>query len=316
MNAEYFRTLGKSITEEQVGERLDAFLAKHFPFLSRAGWQKRLDEDMILINGLGVRAAYKLKLQDQIAYYHPPSIEPAIAQDLELRWRDKHIMAVEKPAHIPMHENGAFFNNTFTKLLQRLHGKAWYPIHRLDKETSGLVLCADQSQLRAILADNLKHGRIKKQYLALVHGVPDWQTQLCEAPIGDLVESRIRIKKWVSASGLSAKTRFTVLKSSGAPGSQGRSLILAEPLTGRTNQIRIHLAYLGHHIVGDKLYHPDEKVFLLYAEENQSELAGQLAGHSRLCLHAHRLTFQDPLSGTWCLVESPMPDDFANLLDY
>jgi RluA family pseudouridine synthase len=288
---EYFRPLGRPIGYEFEGLRLDNYLANHFPFFSRSAWQKRISEGATRVNQERTRIAYKLKLGDQVSYYHPPEIEPEIPADLQVLFQDPDLAALNKPAHMPMHENGAFYNHTFTKLLQKKLGAEWFPVHRLDKETSGIVLCAKSPKVRNQLAKQFKVGSVEKTYLAITRGEVPTDEFFNEEPIGKPASSRIRIKKWVDPEGLPARTEFTVITRM-----NGQTLIAAYPKTGRTNQIRIHLAALGYPIVGDKLYHPDEEVFLLYTDGKDPVQAAILAGHSRLCLHAAGITFDHPLA--------------------
>lgn len=216
-------------------------------------------------------------------------------------------MAVYKPGNLPMHENGPYRRNTFACILAEEIGPEWAAVHRLDKETSGLVLCGATHEVRQELSASLARRVLDKEYLAIAKGFVEEETWHECGPIGDLVESPIRIKKWVVEGGLPAETFFEVLER------KGECLLLkAHPKTGRTNQIRIHAAYKGLPLVGDKLYHPDENVFLdWFAGGMNAELVNR-TGFRRCLLHAHALTFIHPETETVESIRCPMPEDMAS----
>jgi 23S rRNA pseudouridine1911/1915/1917 synthase len=303
-----FRRLGPPVTPGSAGARVDRYLARSFPFLSRAGWQKRIDDQELLVNGRLVKAATRLREGDELTMYAPVFVEPEVDRGVAVLWQDGPVMAVFKPGNLPMHENGPYRKNTFTEIVWETYGREWSAVHRLDRETSGIVLCGGTPEARAKLCGDLEARRMRKEYLAIARGVPEREQWHCDGPIGDLVESEIRIKKWVVPGGLSAATGFSV--KARAPEA---CLLHAKPITGRTNQIRIHSAHSGHVLYGDKLYHPDEAVFLEYFESGQTENVTLRTGFHRLCLHATALEFAHPETRKQCRVESEMPGDMRGL---
>jgi len=308
IDRELYRSLGGPVSDEFVGMRIDGYLSRFFPFFSRAMWQTRLKQGHLLVNSLPVRVAYRLRQGDRISMYHPPEVEPEVDLGVYQIWESQGVMAVYKPANLPMHENGPYRKNTFAHQVRLKLGDDVAAVHRLDRETSGIVICANQHNLREQLARLFMSRTIEKTYLAIVEGVVERESWIETGPIGDLASSAIRIKKWVVADGQSAQTRFRVL----ARG-QNHSLVAAQPKTGRTNQIRIHLAVAGHRIVGDKLYHPNEDVFLSYYEKKNLEWVNAQAGFSRLCLHAAALSFAHPTSGKNSEICCPMPKELRGL---
>jgi 23S rRNA pseudouridine1911/1915/1917 synthase len=304
----HFRTLGPAIENEGQGERLDAYVSRKFPFLTRGGWQNRIFSGCLRVNERIAPPAYKLERGDRLTFFHPPAAEPEVDRGIRELWRDGGVMAVFKPGNLPMHENGPYRFNTFSHLVREAFGEEWAALHRLDRETSGIVLCGATPAARNRLSADWAARRVKKEYLAIVNGVTVADAWTADGPVGDLATSAIRIKKWVVAGGLDAITNFTTLDRSA-----GHSLLRAAPETGRTNQIRIHAAHAGHHLVGDKLYHPDEQVFLDYFEDGNTEDVQRRAGFHRLCLHASKLVFSHPEHGRTIEVEAALPDDMARL---
>lgn len=302
-----FRPLGRPIIAEKVGERADFYLAKTFPFLSRAAWVKRLNKGEVLVDGDPVDRAYKLRLGQILSFYHPKTVEPEVNRDIYPIWRVGAVMAVFKPAPLPMHENGAYRKNTFAELLKEEIGPEWSAVHRLDRETSGIVLCGATNEVRRQLSVALMERTVEKEYLAITHGVPERRSWTENGPIGDLASSEIRIKKWVVANGLPSETHFDMLDEQ-----TGYSLLRARPRTGRTHQIRIHAAYAGHHLVGDRLFYPDEEVFLDWFLNGVTPTIIEKTGHLRCLLHAHGLSFRHPENGKVYEVKSPLPDDMQD----
>ncbi len=303
-----FRRIGGPVRPEDAGQRVDAYLAEAFPFHSRAAWQKRLEAATVLVSGQSVRSSYRMRAQDIVHLYHPPEVEPQVDTRIELVYEESGVMAVNKPGNLPMHENGPYRQNTLAVLLAQKFGKEWSAVHRLDRETSGLVLCAATSKLRMQLASDLQRHRVLKEYLAIARGETMEHSWIVDGAIGDLTDSAIRIKKWVRADGLPARTDFMVQER--AP---GHVLLRAMPRTGRTNQIRIHAAYSHLPLVGDKLYHPDEQVFLDYFAHGNTDAVQERAGFARHCLHAAALTFQHPELKKERSITAPLPEDMQTL---
>ena len=303
-----YRRLGPPVQQAFVGQRLDDFLARQFPFLSRSGWQQRIANARLLVNGQPAKNAFRLKHGDHLTLYAPKLVEPEVDRNIRVLWQDGAVMAVFKPGNLPMHENGPYRKNTFTEIVWQELGREWSAVHRLDRETSGIVLCGATPFVRGRLATDLAERTVRKEYLAIARGVPSREQWIADGPIGDLQESEIRIKKWVVPGGLSALTEFQVLETA-----TDACLLKAKPKTGRTNQIRIHSAHSGHVLFGDKLYHPEESVFLEYFAEGLTANVVEKTGWPRLCLHATALDFIHPETTKNVRVEVEMPPDMQQL---
>jgi 23S rRNA pseudouridine1911/1915/1917 synthase len=296
------------------GQRLDFFLSERCPFFSRSRWQREIKAGRLMVNEKVCGRHKSLKVGDQVKVYFPIEREPLVNRNIRTLYQDEWVLLVDKPAPLPMHENGPYFKNTLSHLLRCRYGEEWAPLHRLDLETSGIVLCAKSSSTRRNIAEQFAEDAVAKEYLAIVCGHPPKRWEV-DAPIGDLLTSQIRIKKWVVAGGQRAITTFETLATEALSKVTGEvsssySLVRAFPKTGRTNQIRIHLAHKGHRVLGDKLYHEQEEVFLEYFAKGATKGVIAAAGAKRLCLHAHKLTFFHPELGKSMTITSQLPEDF------
>ena len=230
-------------------------------------------------------------------------------------------LVVSKPPHLLVHPTRPGGPVT---LLDRLRELLAYEcacggqvslIHRLDRETSGLMLVAKTSAAARRFSLDMMRGRIAKEYLALVRGWPAWDATTVDAPLlrqGERQPSAIWLKRAIHPHGASARTRFEVMRR-GARTEDGErwSLVRAVPETGRLHQIRVHLAHLGHPVVGDKIYGPDEGCYLRFIETGWTPELARVLWLDRHALHAHRLTF-DPGDGRGPrAVEAPLPGDMG-----
>lgn len=309
-NTGEFRPVGAPVGEEWSGARVDRYLSSCFPFLSRAAWQKRLRDGQVLIEGSVAKPAQKVLEGEKVSMYHPRQSEPEVDDGIYPIWKEGRVMAVYKPGNLPMHESGPYRKNTFAYLVRERIGQNWAAVHRIDRETSGIVLCSDDPEIRKDLSSSLADRVLEKEYLAVVKGFSSKREWTELGPIGDATDSPIRIKKWVVEGGQSAETGFSVLGEK-----QGYSLLLARPRTGRTNQIRIHSAYAGLPLVGDILYDPDEETFLEWFDHGKTEAILNKVGFKRCLLHATRVKFIHPETNKLCHVHCPMPEDMSSFWD-
>ena len=305
-----YRSLGSAITPDTAGVRIDSYLGSEFPFFSRNAWKRRLDAGEVLVSGKSVRSRYLLRPGDVIQLYHPIDREPDVDDNIEVLYQNHGVMCIYKPSGLPMHEGGPYRKNTFSHVVREKIGPEWSAVHRLDRETSGIVVCCNNSEARDHIARQLSQKKVKKTYLAIALDEPSRKNWSVDQPIGDLEDSQIRIKKWVSADGQKSYTDFIV-----EDVAKGHCLLRALPKTGRTNQIRIHAAFSGHRLLGDKLYHPDESVFLKFHELGMNEEVEKAAGFKRCCLHAAEIEFLHPLLNEAIRVQCPLPPDMRELWD-
>jgi len=209
-----------------------------------------------------------------------PPCPPILHQDLD-------ILAFDKPPGMLCHPVGSTFAWGLINMARdRFPGERLHLAHRVDKETSGVVVVARNDHLNRQLKAAFKERRVEKRYLAIVRGVVELDEQLVDAPIGRDPDSPIRMKMGVVDDGLSAQTRVVCRERMG-----DLSLVECFPRSGRTHQIRVHLDHLGHPILGDKIYGQDPEVFLSIWEKRPLADLDERLGHPRHCLHAAEIAF-------------------------
>jgi RluA family pseudouridine synthase len=299
-----FRPLGKPIDLDSTGRRVDEYLAANFPFMSRSLWKKKIQEGQVVINATSIRGSYRLKNEDSISYYRPHTEEPEVDKNIEVIWEDSGVIAVYKPSNLPMHEGGRYYKNTFSEVIKDKVGPNWAAVHRLDRETSGIVLCAETTEMRKLLSEEFSTRAMKKVYLAIARGVPERKEWIVDEPIGDQTESKFRLKKWVMPDGLPSLTTFHTIAATNT-----HSLLRVFPKTGRTHQIRVHAAWSGLPLVGEKKYYPDEDLYLEYMDHGITENVLRLTECPRLCLHATAISFVHPITKKVCNIVCDMPAD-------
>jgi len=301
-----YRSLGPMLGPEAENKRLDEYLGKSFPFRSRTEWKSLCKSGQVLVNTKKARATRRLKCGDTLSVFHPQSAEPEVNSQLRFIAEDRGILAIEKPANLPMHESGFYRRNTLLALLRSHYGEEWAPVHRLDRETSGIVICAATNTLRRSLSEAFLLRKIEKNYQAILSGSPDWDRVGVDKALGETTSFAIP-HKHIDEDGEEAHTDFIVKERA-----NDATLVEVRPLSGRGNQIRIHAAWLGHHIVGDKVYHQNRQVCQAYKEHGDTEAVKQLAGHERHALHAGNIAFTHPLGGLFS-ASSPFPADLLLL---
>ena len=271
-----------SVPQRLDGVELLDFLDAMFTHLSRVDWQRECAAGRLVCQGKTLLPGDIVRSGQRLLHMMPATCEPDIATAIEILHEDEAIVVVHKPAPLPMHPCGRFNRNTLSYLLgQVYHPLCLRPAHRLDADTSGVVVFSKTREIARLVQPQFEAGRVRKLYLARVQGRVTEQTFECHLPLSDEPgQGGVRLP---DASGAAASTRFrlqSVLR-------DGTSLLEVEPLTGRTNQIRAHLWKLGLPIVGDSIYLPDGK---LGAAQTLS------LADPPLCLHAAEIEFTHPLS--------------------
>ncbi|MBT8917032.1 pseudouridine synthase [Lactobacillus delbrueckii subsp. bulgaricus] len=291
MNREY------ELTVEESGQRLDKYLAGEMTDLSRSRIKELVQAGEILVNGKKSKVSYKVQKDDLIQVIVLP-LEPLKLEaeniPLDIVYEDKDVIVVNKPQGMVVHPAAGHPSHTLVNaLLYHTRDLADSPegfrpgiVHRIDKDTSGLLMVAKNAAARESLEKQLAAKSNKRQYLAIVHGNFAEEEGTIDAPIGRNPKDRKQMA--VVEKGKSAVTHFKVLEQY-----QGYSLVECQLETGRTHQIRVHMAYIGHPLAGDPLYGPRKT----------------LPGHGQF-LHAKTLGFEQPSTGEWLEFSVQPPEIF------
>jgi len=289
-----------SLTADIPGTRLDKFIAEECPELSRTHAQKLIAEGLVSVNGQTARASLKLEAGDRIDFTIPPETPSHLTPEdipLKIIYEDGDLMVIDKPAGLAVHPAPGHPEHTLVNaVLHHLPALSQDEdslrpgiVHRLDKDTSGLIVVAKNRAAQANLSEQFKSRTVAKHYTVLVKGKLTPESGVIEANIGRDPKRRQRMA--VVDKGRAARTEYRVIKYIG-----GYSLLEIKPETGRTHQIRVHLAAIGYPVVGDATY-------------------GTPSPHlARQFLHAGRIRFKLPSTGEWVEFKSPLPEDLTKAL--
>jgi len=291
------------VGEQDAGKRLDVFLAEQFEELSRSYIQKLISDGMVVVNTLPQRASFRLKEGYTIHLRVPEQKPLEVAAEplaLDIYYEDADLIVVNKPRGMVTHPADGNFSGTMVNALlyhcRDLSGinGVMRPgiVHRLDKDTSGLIVVAKNDLAHIGLAQQFKDRRVNRRYLALVHGRIKEQEGKIDAPIGRDPRDRQRMAV-VHKNSKPAVTTYRVLARY-----QNYTYLSLKLMTGRTHQIRVHMAFIGHPVVGDPKYGPAKAHF---------GLDGQF-------LHAEILGFEHPRTGQYLEFRAPLPDVMQRIL--
>ena len=290
-------------TPEDKGRRLDQFLADQLEDLTRSAAQRLAEEEQVLLNGKPLKKNYKMTGNETLEVNLPdPEPIDAVPQNipLDIAYEDEDLLVINKPKGMVVHPapgnpDGTVVNAVLYHCGESLSGigGAFRPgiVHRIDKDTSGLLIIAKNDKAHLYLSEQLKDHTLARTYEAVVIGGLKEERGTVNAPIGRSTKDRKKMA--IVADGRHAVTHYEVIARY-----PGYTHIRCKLETGRTHQIRVHMASLGHPIVGDQVYGPSKSKF---------DLQGQ-------CLHARELTFLHPADGQPRLVISELPEYFTELL--
>lgn len=297
------------VPRECDGWRLDHFLKRRIGRLSRTRIQDIIATQVSLPDGRRPRSSAAVHAGQIIHLDRPAPVEPEVPRHFEVLYQDADVLAIDKPAGLPIHPTAKFWRNTLTALLrERYPGQHTEVAHRIDRETSGVLLIARSSSAASWLKRAFARRAVDKSYLALVKGRPP-DEGVIDRPM-KLLDTPTHVMMGVVLDGLKAVTRFRVVRRFAA-----HALCEVHPETGRQHQIRVHLAAIGHPIVGDKLYGAGERAFMRACDEGVGpELLAMFDGLPRHALHAHRLSFPHPRTRAAVTIESPLPADLAEYI--
>jgi 23S rRNA pseudouridine1911/1915/1917 synthase len=319
-----------SVSEEDAGQRLDAYLAARTEGWSRSRLQRLIENEDVLVNENAVKSSYKVKTGDEIdvdlVEAPPERFEPENIP-LEMVFEDEYLAVINKPAGMVVHPGAGVQSGTLANAIAwhfqlRVptlvgHSSASGPakagtqnedrvgiVHRLDKDTSGLIVVAKSDEIHEALSEQFRERTVYKSYIALVHGATEKNSGTIEAPIGRNKHNRLRMK--VAAHGRSAisiwkvRQRFTKF-----------TLLDVEIKTGRTHQIRVHMAYINHPVVGDEIYNEGRDNTIA-----DQDVKNTIQSMRRFFLHAEKLSFTHPKSGEKLEFSQEMPLELTQLLKF
>ena len=289
------------IVVDEANVRIDKYLASKLDY-SREYIGKLIDAKLVLVNGKEIKASYKINLNEEIIIHDEEfKVEEDILpvkMDLNIVYEDEYLMVLNKPSGLVVHPGNGNYNNTlvnglmyYTKNLSDVGGE-FRPgiVHRIDKDTSGLLLIAKTNEVHEILADDFKNKRIKREYIALLDGVFRQGSATIDAPIGR--DKQNREKMAVVEDGKHAVTHMKVLKRY-----TEYTLVSCILETGRTHQIRVHMAYIGYPVHNDPVY-----------AKKEATSFGQF-------LHSYKMNFVHPITKKEMEFTCPLPKYFEEFLD-
>lgn len=313
-------------TPADEGVRLDVFLAQHLSEVSRAQIQRWIEAGVVELNGRTAKPNVRLKAGDEV-YLEPPTPPPAEPQPepipLQVLYEDDHLAVVNKPRGMVTHpapgaESGTLVNAALARF-GRLStvGSPERPgiVHRLDKDTTGLILLARTDLAHRALAEQIQQRLVERRYIALVWGVPRFQRALVDAPIGRSESNRTRMS--VKAPLHDPNARPAVTEFEVRENLRVCSLLEARLHTGRTHQVRVHAAYAGHPVVGDPVYGAGRSATQYGWSKTEArtldELIERMGGQA---LHAYRLTFTHPVTRQEMTFTCEPPEDMQAIIDW
>ncbi|CAK7021618.1 RNA pseudouridine synthase [Tissierella sp. P1] len=290
--------------DEDDNERLDAYLAKELDEISRSYIQKLIKEDLVYVNDKHVKSSYLVKEGDYIKVNLPePKILEIIPEDIpiDIVYEDEDVAIINKPQDMVVHPAPGNYTGTLVNALlfhidnlSSINGIIRPGIvHRLDKDTSGLLIIAKNDKAHRILSESLKERNVKRVYISLVHGILSDNEGTVNAPIGRHGTDRKKMTV-TQKNSKEAITHYKVLERY-----DNYSLVEVNLETGRTHQIRVHMAYINHPVVGDPVYSKGKNEF----------------GLDKQMLHAYKLGFSHPSTGEHMEFQIDLPEYFKNILD-
>lgn len=303
------------------GQRLDRFLSQRFVRMSRNRVHRMLAAGGVRCRSSGAvlrKNSLRVHEGQVLIIRRPAPEEPPVLLDYGVLHRDEHLLVLDKPGNLPVHPSARYHRHTLTALMRRRlgPGHGWEMAHRLDRETSGVMVFGRRNGSGPLLKGSFVRREVDKQYLALVAGRFEGSCEI-EIPLGPAKGSEILIKvgpRELDDGGMPAHTSVESLAHGSMRGSP-ITLVRCRPRTGRTHQIRVHMAELGHPLIGDKIYAVTEQEFLDVVERGRpvAELEAKL-GLWRHALHARSLTLPHPITGQRVSFTAPWPSELAQIL--
>lgn len=290
------------------GVSVPEYLATRFTYLPEATWRELVDEGRISCNGVICEGTRRVAHGDIVRCDLPHFDAPAVNLDYKVVYEDEWLLGIDKPAGLRVHSNGKFVTANLIYHLRHVH-RPPYPeanlVNRLDADTSGLVLLARDKTVLGHLMGQFAAGLVDKRYLAVVAGGPTPASGTIGLPIGPVKEARVPRHGVDRTAGKTAVTHYQTVRKL----SDTFTLLELHPETGRTHQLRVHLAAIGHPIAGDALYTMNDDDYLDWRRTPQPHAILQ-----RQALHCHQLRFLHPIDRTTCTLTAPLATDIEQFI--
>ncbi len=301
-----------TVEPNYAGWRLDRYLCEKIRRLSRVKVQRILRT--AVVSEVPLKASTRVWPGLTFRLRRRSFAEPRTPENLREVYRDEALLVLDKPAGLPIHPTARYHHGTVVGLLLRQHGPEFQaaPAHRLDRETSGLLVCGRTAQASRALMRAFQGAAVRKEYLAIVEGWPHEDAFSVDAPLSEGTKT-IRIAVRVDPAGRPARTRFEVVQRF-TRGTEPFALLRCVPETGRQHQIRVHLQSAGFPLVGDKMYGPDPGYFDRFSRHCLEPEAWERLRLQRHALHAAQLSLPHPLSGETAVFTAPLPEDLSTFL--
>ena len=296
------------VTDEYEGMRIDKLISELIDSLSRSYIQKLIESDKVFCNGKAVKASLRVKENDLVKMEIPPAEIPQILPQnipLDVLYEDNDVIVVNKPKDMVVHPAAGHYTDTLVNALMyyckdNLSGinGVLRPgiVHRIDKDTTGSVIICKNDNAHKKIAEQLKEHSINRVYHAICYGIIHEDEGFIDKPIGRSTTDRKKMAV-VNSGGKDAYTGYKVIKRFEQ---DGFTYVECRLKTGRTHQIRVHMASIGHPLLGDEVYAPGRK--------SKFKTNGQ-------CLHAKILGFEHPVTGEYIETDAPLPEYFSHLID-
>lgn len=296
-----------------AGYRVDHYLKRKIPRLSRTKLQQIVKTQLRREDGRRLKPHSPVAEGDVLILRREARPEPPCPRSFGVLYADDDMMVIDKPAGLPVHVSAKFYFNTLTRVLsERYPDESLQICHRLDRETSGCLVIARHKAAAARLKGAFSKKTANKTYLAIVHGVPEWNARRIDFPLGlvDASDSELSIRMQVRDDAPPAETMVRVLERK-----SDVSLVECSPITGRQHQIRAHLAATGFPIVGDKLYAHGDEAFIAYCDGGMTDELLDMFVLPRQALHAATIEIDHPTTREPVRVVCPLPVDLNEFFE-
>jgi RluA family pseudouridine synthase len=313
--------LQSKVPQNLAGHSLLDYLCDRFRYQSRENWEALIHSGKVTVDGKKAGPELFLQKGDRVAYSVVLQ-EPPVDRNIQIIFEEDSFLVATKPGQLPSHADGNFIKNTFIYLItEQLRNKGWRGdvrlAHRLDRETSGLMVVAKNKEAHLTLVRQFERGLVEKEYWAVVKGGVEKEKFEVDGAIGRDPASGISVRQKVVPEGMpfskASLTHFEKMENL-----RGFTLVRCLPKTGRTNQIRVHLDSVGHPIVGDKLYGRTDAEFLEFIHHVKAGGDPAWTGRTetpRHLLHAAKLAFAHPVTGNRVTFEAEMPLDMRDFIE-